>query len=42
MSLWVIPAVIVIGAVLVTAYAAFLFRGLDDQGEPMEQQHDHD
>ncbi len=36
MSLWTIPALLSIGAVVLVAFSAFIFKGLDDQGEPME------
>ena len=36
MSIWIIPALLVIGAVVLIAFTAFIFNGLDDQGEPME------
>ena len=35
-TLWTIPALLSIGAVLLIAFAAFIFKGLDDQGEPLE------
>lgn len=36
-TLWTIPALLGIGVVVLIAFAAFLFHGLDDQGEPMER-----
>lgn len=36
MSIWIIPALLGIGAVVLIAFTAFIFKGLDDQGEPME------
>lgn len=36
MSIWTIPALLGIGAVVLIAFAAFIFKGLDEQGEPME------
>ncbi len=36
MSIWIIPALLSIGAVVLVAFSAFIFHGLDDQGEPME------
>ena len=37
-TLWTIPALLSIGAVVLIAFAAFIFKGLDDQGEPMEDE----
>lgn len=37
MSIWIIPALLVIGAVVLIAFTAFIFKGLDDQGEPQER-----
>ena len=37
-TLWTIPALLSIGAVLLIAFAAFIFKGLDDQGEPLEDE----
>lgn len=36
MSIWIIPALLGIGAAVLIAFTAFIFKGLDDQGEPME------
>lgn len=36
MSIWIIPALLGIGAAVLIAFTAFIFHGLDDQGEPME------
>ncbi len=36
MSLWTIPALLSIGAVVLIAFTAFIFNGLDDQCEPKE------
>lgn len=36
MSIWIIPALLCIGATVLIAFTAFIFKGLDDQGEPME------
>tara|TARA_E500000318_G_C3524520_1_gene197850 strand:+ start:876 stop:995 length:120 start_codon:yes stop_codon:yes gene_type:complete len=38
MSLWTIPALLSIGAVVLIAFSAFIFKGLDDQGEPLEDE----
>lgn len=38
MSIWIIPALLGIGAVVLIAFTAFIFKGLDDQGEPMEDE----
>lgn len=35
-ALWTIPALLGIGAVVLIAFAAFIFKGLDEQGEPLE------
>lgn len=35
-ALWTIPALLGIGAVVLIAFAAFIFKGLDEQGEPQE------
>lgn len=37
MSIWIIPALLGIGAVVLIAFTAFIFKGLDDQGAPMER-----
>ena len=37
MSLWTIPALLGIGAVVLIAFSAFIFKGLDEQGEPLER-----
>ena len=37
MSIWIIPALLGIGAVVLIAFTAFSFKGLDDQGAPMER-----
>ncbi|WP_339119173.1 hypothetical protein [Halomonas sp. BMC6] len=37
-SLWTIPALLSIGAVVLIAFTAFIFKGLDDQGEPLEDE----
>lgn len=36
MTLWSIPALLGIGAVVLIAFAAFIFKGLDEMGEPVE------
>lgn len=36
MSIWIIPVLLGIGAAVLIAFTAFIFKGLDDQGEPME------
>lgn len=36
MTIWIIPALLGIGAAVLIAFTAFIFKGLDDQGEPME------
>lgn len=36
MSIWIILALLGIGAAVLIAFTAFIFKGLDDQGEPME------
>ena len=38
MSIWTIPALLDIGAAVLIAFTAFIFKGLDDQGEPMEDE----
>lgn len=35
MSIWIIPALLGIGAAVLIAFTAFIFKGPDDQGEPM-------
>lgn len=37
-ALWTIPALLSIGAVMLIAFTAFIFKGLDDQGEPLEDE----
>ncbi|XUO88445.1 hypothetical protein RVM26_04915 [Halomonas sp. KM072] len=37
-ALWTIPALLLIGALLLIAFTAFIFKDLDDQGEPMEDE----
>lgn len=37
-ALWTIPILLSIGAVVLIAFTAFIFKGLDDQGEPMEEE----
>ena len=37
MTIWIIPALLGIGAVVLIAFTAFIFKGLDDQGEPQER-----
>jgi hypothetical protein len=34
MTIWIIPALLGIGAAVLIAFTAFIFKGLDDQGEP--------
>jgi len=36
MTIWIIPALLGIGAAVLIAFTAFIFKGLDDQGEPLE------
>ena len=36
MNIWIIPALLGIGAAVLIAFTAFIFKGLDDQGEPLE------
>ena len=38
MSIWTIPALLSIGALVLIAFTEFIFHGLDDQGEPMEEE----
>ncbi len=38
MSLWTIPALLSIGAVVLIAFSAFILKGRDDQGEPLEDE----
>jgi len=33
-TLWTIPALLIIGAAVLIAFTAFIFKGLDDHGEP--------
>ena len=35
-ALWTIPALLGIGAAVLIAFTAFILKGLDDQGEPLE------
>ncbi|WP_279629885.1 hypothetical protein [Vreelandella andesensis] len=42
MSIWILPAVALVGVMAIVGFAAYITHGYDDQGEPMEQQHDHD
>lgn len=37
MSIWIITALLCIGAAVLIAFTAFIFKGLDDQGEPQER-----
>ncbi|WP_302476114.1 hypothetical protein [Vreelandella aquamarina] len=37
-ALWTIPVLLSIGAVVLIAFTAFIFKGLDDQGEPLEDE----
>jgi|GEM_PF-2782376 hypothetical protein len=37
-TLWTISALLSIGAVVLIAFTAFIFKGLDDQGEPLEDE----
>ncbi len=38
MTIWIIPALLGIGAAVLIAFTAFIFKGLDDQGEPLEDE----
>ncbi|WP_301281928.1 hypothetical protein [Halomonas sp. 707B3] len=37
MTLWSIPAFLIMGTAAVIAFAAFIFKDLDDMGEPREE-----
>jgi len=37
MSLWSIPAMIIMGTAAVIAFAAFIFKDLDERGEAQEE-----